>query len=84
MSLGWLPSNGPGGVDRDVARVVDLYELRIEEGQNIRAMYYLGRLLRDGDRVRRHAGRAVKVLERAVEEHGDVEARGRRGCSRTR
>ncbi|CDF38069.1 Sel1-repeat containing protein [Chondrus crispus] len=38
-------------------------------------MRYLGSLLRDGgDGVRRDAARAVKLFERAVEEHGDVEA----------
>ena len=94
VGLGCLQLNDLRGVDTDAIQAVELYELAIEKGQNVRAKCYLARRLQcGGEGVRRDAGRAVKLFERAVEQHGDVEAmvensdmrvRGAEGCRATR
>ena len=94
MGIGCLQLNDLRGVDTDAIQAVELYELAIEKGQNVRATCYIARQMRDGgERVRRVAGRAVKLFERAVEQDGDVEAmvensdmlvRGAEGCRATR
>ncbi|CDF32355.1 unnamed protein product [Chondrus crispus] len=73
--LGLMVHNGAEGVEADVVRAMELYELAISKGDDGSAMNNLGCLLeKGGEGVGKDAVRAKELLERAINEHDHVEA----------
>ncbi|CDF39166.1 Sel1-repeat containing protein [Chondrus crispus] len=79
-TLGLMVHNGAEGVEADVVRAMELYELAISKGDDGSAMNNLGCLLeKGGEGVEKDAVRAKELFERAINEHDFVPAMNKLG-----